>query len=70
MEFNYIFNIFFKIFSLLAALIYLIFSIVLLKQIRIMVNTLKDSLNLVIILISDLQLIVALILLILVMFFI
>lgn len=69
MGFSYIFDFFFKIFSFIIAFIYLLFSIVLLKQVRIMINTLKDNFNILIIIIGYLKLIIALILLIFSIFF-
>lgn len=69
MDFSQVFNIFFKIFAVVMALIYLLLSFVLSKQVRIMVNTLKDNFNILIIFISSLQVTVALILLIFAIFF-
>ncbi|GEM_PF-6120851 len=69
MEFNQAFNIFFKIFAITISLIYLMLSIVLSRQIRVMTDTLKDKFNSVITAISSLQIAIALILLIFTIFF-
>jgi len=68
MEFNLIFNIFFKISAIILAVIYLFFSIIISKQVKIMTKTLEDKFNWFVIFISSLQLTAAFILLIFAIF--
>jgi hypothetical protein len=70
MDFNLIINIFFKIAAIVLALIYVIFSIVVAKQVGIMTKTLEDKFNVVVIFISSLQTTISLILLIFAIFLI
>jgi len=69
MEFNLIIDIFFKISAIVVAVIFLLFSIVVSKQVNIMTKTLEDKFNWLVILISSLQITAALILLIFAIFF-
>lgn len=68
MEFNLVINIFFKVSAIVLALIFLLFSIVVSKQVNIMTKTLEDKFNWFVILISSLQITAALILLIFAIF--
>lgn len=68
MEFSSIIDIFFKISAIIVSIIFLIFSIVVSKQVNIMTKTLEDKFNWFIILISSLQVTVALILIIFAIF--
>lgn len=68
MEFNLIINIFFKISAIIISIIFLLFSVVVSKQVNIMTKTLEDKFNWFIILVSSLQVTVALILLIFAIF--
>lgn len=68
MEFSFIIDIFFKISAIIVSIIFLLFSIVVSKQVNIMTKTLEDKFNWFIILISSLQVTVALILIIFVIF--
>lgn len=68
MEFSSIIDIFFKISAIIVSIIFLLFSIVVSKQVNIMTKTLEDKFNWFIILVSSLQVTVALILIIFAIF--
>ncbi|PIQ72863.1 hypothetical protein COY13_01135 [Candidatus Roizmanbacteria bacterium CG_4_10_14_0_2_um_filter_36_35] len=68
MEFNNIIDIFFKVSAILLAIIYLLYAIVVSKQVKIMIKTLEDEFNFIVSFISSLQITVALILLIFAIF--
>jgi len=68
MEFNNIIDIFFKVSAILLAIIYLLYAIVVSKQVKIMIKTLEDEFDFIVSFISSLQITVALILLIFAIF--
>lgn len=68
MDINFIFPILIKTTAIILGVIYVLYSIVLSRQVKIMIKTLEDSLNPIIILVSSIQTTVALILLIFAIF--
>ncbi|MFH0979382.1 MAG: DUF5657 family protein [Candidatus Roizmanbacteria bacterium] len=68
MEFNNVIDIFFKVSAILLAIIYLLYSVVVSKQVKIMTKTLEDKFNFVVSFVSSLQITIALILLIFAIF--
>jgi hypothetical protein len=64
MEFNNIIDIFFKVSAILLAIIYLLYAVVVSKQVKVMIKTLEDKFNFIVSFVSSLQITVALILLI------
>jgi uncharacterized membrane protein len=70
MDFNIVIDIFFKTSAIVLGVIYLLYSIVLSKQVNIMTKTLEDKFNLFVNLISSIQITVAIILLIFAIFLI
>jgi len=68
MEFSNVIDIFFKVSAILLGVIYLLYAIVIAKQVNIMTKTLEDKFNFVVSFVSSLQVTVALILLIFAIF--
>lgn len=68
MEFKQVANILFKSSAIIVAIIYLLYALVVSKQVKIMTKTLEDKFNLVVISISSLEITAALILLIFAIF--
>lgn len=68
MDINFIFPILIKTTVIILGVIYVLYSIVLSRQVKIMTKTLEDSFNPIIILVSSIQTTVALILLIFAIF--
>lgn len=64
MEFSVVINTFFKVSSIILAIIYLLYAVVVSKQVNIMTKTLEDKFNWFVIFVSSLQITAALILLI------
>ena len=68
MDFNNVIDIFFKTSAIILAVIYLLYAVVVAKQVATMIKTLEDRFNLVVSFVSSSQVAVALILLIFAIF--
>lgn len=64
MEFNFIIDIFFKVSAIVLSGIFVLFSVVVSKQVKIMSKTLEDKFNWIMLFISSLQVMIGIILLI------